>query len=166
MTLAIPAVGDVIILSIEYAPDGLSWARLWDNHALGWLIDETVVAPPVTRAKPPDPVVTGKFAPFPLILGSMAVPAPDTSPVISPQWGKFVHPPAAVFIPDLLRLSFSDFLTWLATNNGVRRPLGQMVGLSNTLLNGFNQWSASNPTLSFQGDPPPSGPPPSVRSRA
>jgi hypothetical protein len=151
MALAIPAVGEIIIVSIEYAPDGLSWARLWDNHALGWLIEEP--APIATsRAKPQPPDTTGKNAPIPVVLGSLAEPAPDTAPVLSPQWAKYAQP--AVFVPDLLRASLHDFLTWLATNNGARRPIGSMLGLSIPLLNGFNQWALDNPALSFKGDPP------------
>ena len=154
MTLAIPAVGDVIILSMEYAADGLSWVRLWDNHALGWLIDETVVEAPVSRAKPLPPAVTDKHAPLPLILGSLAALAPDTSPILSPQWGKFVAP-VSVFIPDMVRVRLPDFLTWLATNNGARRPIGSMLGgLSTPLLNGYDQWCRDNADLCFKGEPP------------
>lgn len=170
MTVAIPAYGEIIILSMEYAPDGLSWARLYDNHSLGWLVTEAV--PVITRDIPiihsadgkiidplapgggqGPPETTGEHQPFPLILGSLAMPAVDTAPVISPQWGKYADP--VVFIPDLLRLPLDDFLFWLATNNGAHRPIGSMLGLSRSLLNGYNEWAARNPELSFKGNPPP-----------
>jgi len=153
MTLAIPAVGELLIISVEYAPDGLSWCRIWDNHCLGWLVDETtaVEAPPAYRKLPE---VTGQHAPVPIILGSLAALAPDTTPVISPQWGKFHAPPAVVFLPDLARMRLSDFLTWLATNNGAHRPIGTMLALSGSLLNGYRVWAGENPALAFAGDPP------------
>src|SRR4249920_3491250 len=152
MTLAIPAVGEVIILSMEYAPDGLSWVRLWDNHCLGWLVDETAAAPPPAAVrKVPD--VTGAHAPLPVILGALATPPPDTTPVISPQWGKFTHYPSVVFLPDLARMELDDFLTWLATNNNARRPIGSMLALSVPLKNGYHTWAAANPDLAFSGDP-------------
>jgi hypothetical protein len=34
MTVTIPAQPDMIILSVEYAPNGLDWARLYDNPVL------------------------------------------------------------------------------------------------------------------------------------
>jgi hypothetical protein len=153
MTLAIPAVGEIIVLSMEYAADGVSWVRLWDNHALGWLVDETLVEPPPADTRK-QPVVTGQHAPFPLILGSLAVPPPDTTPIISPQWGKYTHSPSVVFIPDIARMELRDFLTWLATNNGARRPIGSMLALSVPLRNGYGTWAAANPSLAFTGDPP------------
>jgi hypothetical protein len=161
MTLAIPATGEVIILSMEYAPDGVSWCRLWDNHALGWLVDEGIVALPTADAAPDPnkPAVTGQHAPIPIILGSLAAPAPETPPILSPQWAKYDHP--AVFVPDMARLTLHDFLTFLARNNGAARPLGSMIGLSNTLRNGYDVWALDNPTLAFKGEPPPSGPAPS-----
>jgi hypothetical protein len=42
MTTVIPASADTIIISIEYAPNGLDWARLYDNLCLGWTVSEVV----------------------------------------------------------------------------------------------------------------------------
>jgi hypothetical protein len=138
---------------MEYDPTGLAWVRLYDNHALGWLIDETTPIEPAARsADPRKPATTGAHAPFPVILGSLAMPAPDTGLIVSPQWGKFVYP--AVFIPDVLRMRLPDFLTWLATNNGAQRRIGSMLGLDRTLLDSYSQWAAVNPSLAFAGDPP------------
>jgi hypothetical protein len=44
MALAITVVGEVIILSTEYPHDAVSWAKVYDNFALGWLVDGTAVA--------------------------------------------------------------------------------------------------------------------------
>jgi hypothetical protein len=162
MSLPIPAYGEIIILSVEYAEDGLTWAMLWDNHALGWLVSELVAPdePPPVRGEPRTarkPSVTGSHAPQPIILGSLAAPAPDTTPVISPQWGKFDAP--VVFIPDMGRMLLPDFLTWLATNNGAKRKLGSMLALSDPLKNGYEQWAVMNPDLAFSGTPPEPAPP-------
>jgi hypothetical protein len=110
MTTAISAASDgIIIISIEYDPTGLAWARLYDSYAVGWLIDETTLVP--TKPAPPD--VTGAHAPFPLIIGSLPSVAPDTTPIVSPQWAKLVG--QMVFIPDLWRGALPDFFTQLAT---------------------------------------------------
>jgi hypothetical protein len=163
-TVAIPAVGEIIILNVEYASDGLSWARVWDNHCLGWLVDTAAVdqppeasigdmiTDPLAGGSGPPPQVTGAHRPFPLILGSLAAAAPETAPVISPQWAKFADP--IIFVPDIARLTLGDFLTWLATNNGARRPIGSMLGLSRPLFNGYADWAAQHPDLTFTGEPP------------
>jgi hypothetical protein len=181
MSFPIPAVGEIIIVSMEYDPTGLAWVRLWDNHALGWLVSD---APPEaapeakgrrgashvgggfpgsTRAereaapeprKPSGetpPATTGEHAPIPIILGSLAVKAPDTSPVQSPQWGKYDDP--VVFMPDLGRMLLPDFLTWLATNNGAQRRIGSAAALSKPLIDGLQQWGVLNPDLAFKGAP-------------
>jgi hypothetical protein len=64
----IPGTG--VLLSVEYSPDGVSWARVYDNQVTGLVCDET------------DPK-----EPQPMIIGSLPTPAPDTSPIVSPQWG-------------------------------------------------------------------------------
>jgi len=40
MAVIVPAAPDVIIISVEYAPNGLHWARLYDNVCLGWVVEE------------------------------------------------------------------------------------------------------------------------------
>jgi hypothetical protein len=150
MTLAIPAYGDLIIVSIEYAPNGLDWCRIFDNHALGWLVDETTPIPPsksTRKPSEPPPETTGAHVPFPIILGSMPVPAPDTSPILSPQWAKFKDP--AILVPDMLRAALPDFLTWLACNNGAQRPIISQIALHSALFNGYNDWAAANPSLTM-----------------
>jgi hypothetical protein len=153
MTLAITEAKEVIILSIEYAANGLDWARLYDNHALGWLVDETTTAvPPAADAetaaatdprKPPS--TTGSHAPFPIILGSLPVPAPITDPIQSPQWAKFADP--IVLIPDGARFKVDEFFWWLATNGGARRPLAANFALSEGLHTAFIMWTEIHPDL-------------------
>jgi hypothetical protein len=186
-TLPISVFGEVIILSMEYDPSGLQWCRIWDNHALGWLVSDAVPAadpptttrgashigggrpggrPGATRAErsfddgeraeravpaPDKPVTTGEHAPLPIILGSLAKASPDTAPIASPQWGKYDDP--VVFLPDTGRLGLSEFLTWLATNNGAARRIGSMVALSKSLSDGYQQWAGMHPDLAFAGEP-------------
>jgi hypothetical protein len=148
--MVIPAVSPVIIISIEYpGDDARRWARLYDNQALGWIVDENMPVP----QKPAAPISP---QPYPLIIGSFPLPATDTNPIISPQWCKYDGP--ALFVPDVLRSTFSEFLTWLATNNGAHRPLQARFVVHSDLMNGFNDWAAANPDLVFDGEPPP--PPP------
>jgi hypothetical protein len=156
MTVAIPASGEIIILSMEYDPTGLAWVRLYDNHALGWLVDEVMGAPIVPLYAAGDvpgfrkPVTTGARAvsdhPRPL-----AQPAPTPRPS-SPQWAKFADP--VVFVPDPCGCGLPDFLTWLATNNRAQRVIGSMLGLDRNLLNAYNQWAAKQSCPRFSDDPP------------
>jgi hypothetical protein len=144
--MVIPAAdATIIIVSIEYPADGLKWVRLYDNHALGWIVDETMPVP----MKPAPPVSP---QPYPLIVGSFPTPAPDTSPIISPQWCKCVGP--NILVPDLWRGTILEFFAWLATNNGARRPIGANFVLHSTLLNNYAAWAQSNPDLAFSGPPP------------
>jgi|KBSMisStaDraftv2_1062788.scaffolds.fasta_scaffold98089_2 hypothetical protein len=129
-----------VMVSIEYDGTGKAWARLYDNPILGWTIDET-----------------GASEPVPSVMGSLPLIPADTAPILSPQWVIFIDP--AIFVPDLWRGSFPDFLTWLATNNGATRPLSARFAVSPSLLNGFNEWAQAHPELSFEGDPPEPPPP-------
>lgn len=141
MAIGITAVSTAVLISVEYPADGISWARLYDNPILGWTVDETGATPPK-----------------PIIIGTLPLVPADTGEVLSPQWANYVDP--AVFVPDLWRGSLADFFTWLATNNGVRRPLQARFGVSHTLYNDFRAWAQDNPDLSFVGDPPVDGSPP------
>jgi hypothetical protein len=126
-----------IIISIEYpGEDARWWARLYDNRLQGLIVDETGAA----EAKP-------------VIIGQFPLAATATAPILSPQWASFEDP--TVVVPDLLRASLAEFLTWLATNNGAHRPLQARFGLSPNLMNGFAAWANHNPDLVFEGDPPP-----------
>jgi hypothetical protein len=146
--MVIPAFGEIVIISVEYAADGLAWARLYDNHALGWIVDETMPVP----LKPAPPLSP---APYPLIVGNFPMPAPDTGAILSPQWCKFIGGTriggtgsgGAVIVPDLWRGQLPGFLTWLATNNGARRQLQPQFVVHAALIQGFRVWAARNPSL-------------------
>lgn len=159
MTLAITSPPGVILLSVEYDPTGLVWCRLYDNEVLGWLVDETTASAPVLWAgsfdgpSPTKPAVTGQHQPLPIIIGSLAEKAPDTPPILSPQWCLF-REPSSVFVPDLARVELDDFFTKLATNNGATRKLQRRFALSNTLHVRFGAWASVNPGLVFEGEPP------------
>jgi hypothetical protein len=149
MTVALPAYADLIIVSVEYAANGLDWARLYDNHALGWLIDETTPIPADMADTRAPPHTTGAHAPFPIILGSLPVPAPPTAPIQSPQWCKFVN--SAMLIADGGRFSsLSDFLTWLATNNGAQRLLQSQFIIESALIDGFTDWAYTHTDLVYR----------------
>jgi hypothetical protein len=120
-----------VIISIDYAANGTDWARLFDSSLIGWCVDET-----------------GAAESLPAIIGQLPPVAADTGAVMSPQWAQFTDP--AVFVPDVWRGNFPDFLTWLATNNGATRPLDARFGVSHSLLNGWSAWAAANPSLVYK----------------
>jgi hypothetical protein len=124
--------GTGLVVSIEYPADGLAWARLYDNAVHGWLIDD----------------VTGLIK-QPSIIGSLPTAAPDTSPILSPQWVEYIAP--TIFVPDLWRGSFAEWLTWLATNNGAKRPLEGRFRIATDLYNGWQAWAQANPSLVHAG---------------
>jgi hypothetical protein len=47
MTTVVPASPNTIIISIEYDPTGLAWARLTDNQALAWYVDDSEMPMPL-----------------------------------------------------------------------------------------------------------------------
>jgi hypothetical protein len=126
-------VGDPadLVISIEYAPDGLAWCDMWDNSILAWTIDET-----------------GAAEPKPNVVGALPPAAPDTDPIKSPQW---VHiRGGAAIAPDLWRGSLAKLWEWLATNNGAARQLrGNFV--HGGPLNSFANWAAANQALVWPG---------------
>jgi hypothetical protein len=126
--IVIPSTADDYVLSFEYDPTGLAWARLYDNVCLGWLADD---------ADPSNPA--------PVIIGSMPTPAPATGAILSPQWAH-VSAGGGVAVPNLWRGNGHDFLTWLATNNGARRQLAGRF-MAGGFAGIFSSWSFSHPEL-------------------
>src|SRR5271154_5179737 len=115
MAQILPPSRDFII-TIEYDATGFATATLRDFPILGWLVEkETDAAAPPGR--PP--------LPLPVIIGGLPPPAPDTGPVISPQWCALDLDVAGTNCrPDGTRHGhISDFFTWLATNGGADRKL-------------------------------------------
>lgn len=151
--LVIPGTG--VIISVEYAADGLAWARLYDNQVLGWYVD---TEPPITAPEgSTTPLLGGPptapgVPPTPVILGHLLALPPATAAVVSPQWANYVEP--NVFVPDIWRGTIHEFFTWLATNNGAHRPLGSRLLSEVSLQHAFSNWAAGNPELAFAGDPP------------
>jgi hypothetical protein len=130
-----------VLLSVEYDSTGLAWCRLYDNQIVGWEVDDT-----------------GAGEPQPQIIGQLPTLAPDTAPVLSPQWGAIVGP-GGVFAgypvnppvllpggPGAWRGPFEDFLDWLATNNGAQRRLESRLSISAAAINSFNRWAGLHPT--------------------
>jgi hypothetical protein len=119
-----PAHPNDVLVTFEYAPNGLDWARLRDVRLLRWVVDES------GPLDAPRPIVSGMLPPL----------AVNTDPVRSPQWAVFYNP--MVGIPNEWRGNLSDFLTWLATNAGAHRQLEkQMSGEGGLLLRGL-PWGA------------------------
>jgi hypothetical protein len=110
-----------VIVSMNYDPTGLAWVALFDNSALGWSVDDLDPSHPV-----------------PVMIGSLPPAAPDTAPVLSPQWA--VYQAGYIVVPDVIRMLPSDFFEWLRSNNGaVRQVQSQMKYYD--LVNAFGQWS-------------------------
>ena len=92
----IPDTSGALLVSVEYDATGLALATVYDNPLLGWAVDDTGVAQPA-----------------PVIIGTLPLPAADTSPILSPQWAKYYE--GFIFVPNLWRGAIYDFLTLLAT---------------------------------------------------
>ncbi len=135
--LVIPSVAQDYIISCNYDGTGLEWVDLFDNPVLGWIVDETKIGVGVIAlAKPAPPI-----AEVPILVGSLPPGAPDTAPVLSPQWA---HVSEGVFVPDMWRGALPDFFTWIATNNGANRLLrGNFVNARLQLA--MRRWSERFP---------------------
>jgi hypothetical protein len=130
---AIPAT-QYAVITLEYDPEtGLSWADMWDNEVLSWVIDQS-------GAVPPQPVVLG---------GMQAKPA-TTDPVASPPWVAITAHGAQAIIPNLWRGDLNGLFTFLATNNDVTRKLRGNF-LRAEIDNAWRVWSAGNPALVWDG---------------
>jgi hypothetical protein len=129
----VPAAPNVLIIALEYSSDGASSARLTDHQCLSWLVDPGVAYPSPSK---------------PVVAGGLPAPAPDTAPVLSPQWAKVIGSGPMVEVPDLKWRGNADaFFTWLATNNGATRKLEKAIGLNAALYNSFDSWARNNPDL-------------------
>jgi hypothetical protein len=122
-----PSTARDFILSIDYDPTGLEWARVFDNICLGWLVDDV------------DPT-----APEPVILGALPPPAASTPGVMSPQWCHVSE--GGVAVPDVYRGGGFDFLTWLATNGGANRKIAGSF-ISSNFAGVYSSWSFRFPAL-------------------
>lgn len=134
MAVAVPPVTGSVLITCEYdEATGLEYCILHDNPVLAWLVDET-----------------GAVLPTPVILGSLAPAPPDTAPVISPPWA--VMEGNMIFVPDTVRGSLDELLSWLAMNNGARRKIYANFA-ETSLAYGFKQWATINPTLALSEPP-------------
>jgi hypothetical protein len=115
-----------LIISCNYDGTGLEWVDMFDNPALGWLVDETTGFS--------NPIITGSLPPH----------APATDPILSPQWAH-IHIDS-VFVPDKWRGGVMNFFTWLATNGGAQRKVRGNFMATN-LLYALDSWRQQNPGL-------------------
>jgi hypothetical protein len=125
MPNAITAHAETLLLSLNYDPSGLAWVELYDNPILGWVIDET-----------------GAVEPLPAIIGALPPAAPDTAPILSPQWAHLAGP--GLYVPDMWRGALDDFFAWLAGNNGATRQLRGFF-VDGKLANAWRGWAAGHP---------------------
>jgi hypothetical protein len=79
-----------------------------------------------------------------VIVGTLPPVAPETGPIISPQWaavqGSFVT------VADRWRGDLDQFFSWLATNNGARRRLRSNF-LSELAGTRWVAWASRYPAL-------------------
>lgn len=137
MAQAIPSTTDEMLVSCTYDSTGLAYVNLIDNHLIGWVVDTTM---------PPE------SPPAPAVVGGLPAAAPDTDPVISPQWVVVVRSlDGATLVPGTWRGTFFEFLTWIATNNGASRRVGGSLLRHQLLTGAFSSWAAVNPDLVWTG---------------
>jgi hypothetical protein len=130
----VPAKTGTIIVTIEYAENGLDWARLYDHNCLGWRLD--------TDADLPDPPLPRIFA------GMLPEPLVDTTPVLSPGWAQYLGGDT-IFVQNGWRGRVVDFFDWVATNNGAHRLLEGHFGIDSRLINDFSHWATTHPELVY-----------------
>jgi hypothetical protein len=93
----------------------------------------------------------GQRPPRPVVIGSLPDTAPNTDPVVSPQWA--VRQGLTYFLQDnMARGGSAELFSFLATNNGARRKL--YADFADTALRQeFIAWGQANPVL-YLTDPP------------
>jgi hypothetical protein len=124
------SAADDWLLSMFYDATGLAYVIVYDNGLLGWWVDPAA-------------------APLPIILGTLPPTPPATAPVFSPTWAH-IEPGGGVKVPDTIRMSATDFLTWLATNGGANRKV--QCRFSNVTFDAYwKNWSRANPTRVYTG---------------
>lgn len=138
--LAVPPMDATTLITCEYNPrewdgvaTGLAWAILHDNPVMAWIVD-------ATSAEPPKPVILGSLPPAP----------PETAPVVSPAWASFTK--GELYVPDTWRGELVEFFDYVASNNGVQRPVYANFA-DDGLATEWNNWAARNPTLALKEPP-------------
>jgi hypothetical protein len=134
VTTIVPAAPNTLIISVEYDPTGLSWAKLTDHTCLGWRLDDTGLPMPA------QPMISD---------GMLPGPPADTGVVLSPSWVECIN--AAIVAPGVWRGSIAAFFDWLSGNGGASRKLETQLAVSPTLRNEFDAWAGRNPDLVYQG---------------
>jgi hypothetical protein len=134
--LVVPAAANDYIVCIEYDATGVIWASLTDYLCLGWQVDDT-------GANPDQPT--------PLLINPLPAPAPDTSPVLSPQWARAQGHHIVAPVPGAYRGTAYNFLDFIAFNGGAKRRLAGGSFLSATCAAAWSQWAAKNPGSVWSG---------------
>jgi hypothetical protein len=129
----VPAAPGQIVVAVEYDATGVAWAKLTSYQALAWCVDNSLMPMP----------------PMPQILDTLPPLPPDTSPIVSPQWAKYLDGNAAIQVQNQWTGPLYEFFTWLATNNGATRQLAGQFSHSASLMNGFSDWARGHPDLVY-----------------
>lgn len=123
---ATPSTNVAGLLVITYDAAGTEWAHVEGWPLIGWQIDDQ-----------------NPINPKPITIGNPLVAPPNTGAIKSPQWA-YIASDDAVYVPDGWRGTFSQFLTWLASNAGADRLLTADVTFP-VLVNAWNAWKRQNP---------------------
>lgn len=96
-----------LLMRFVYDATGMQYVQLNFTTLVAWYFD---------AANPTTPGVV------PIGIGNMNPAAPNTAPIISPQWA-VMYPARGIIFTDNESWAgeFYDFLVWLASNNGASR---------------------------------------------
>jgi hypothetical protein len=137
-TVIIPSAKEEVLLTFQYhEQSGLDWCDMWENHVLGWRVDDE------------DPTVEAE----PVIVGAMPVPMDPTDPVLSALWA--VVPDYQHRGGDLCPRYVARHQCRLAVHldrdqsRATRRLRGNFC--TPPLIEGWRTWSGANPGSVYAG---------------
>ena len=136
-TAGAPAVASIdgsLLVTFDYndtvaGDPALVWVIIHDNPIIAWSLTEPIA---------------------PIIIGSMPLPAPDTSPIKSPPWGQYVG--GTLYIPDVARGNATAMFNAIAFNNGANRKLYANF-INSDLASAWRQWAENNPANALSSPP-------------
>lgn len=130
----IPSFPGALLLSFEYDSTGLGWVIVRDSYVLAWVIDQSVIGPPM-------PVYLGENAPTP----------PDTGDILSPPFAVRAGGAGTAFVipKTTLRGDAHRVLNFISQNNGAQRVV--YADFHDPMLIGaWQEWAANNPMATYE----------------
>lgn len=114
-------------LTLNYDASGLQTVYIQQAPLIGWYVDMANLAAPA----------------LPQTIGLLPVVPPDTSPIISPQYGIVYSAWSVLALDAVGKIVFTgtlrELFSFLARNNGAQRTLSpQLMGM---VFNEFNLWN-------------------------